>query len=192
MLPIVIQEQWGLMKSIQLLPTRLSTVYISLQIKFRAKVNNGVRFNKYIWGRRWPGQSILPPEAWIKTAAWCWRKVLKISAEQCYIRTTFCCNSEDNIRHPMDQTVSKKGGAVINIIHYFWDYMMSWSFVIMMSSKGRNNKMIYTNCVPSQSNPKQMNQEISLLSNRKGIFWYTLLSTLNAWQTKEENPHQHT
>ena len=47
-LPIITQEQRYYKWSIWLLPERLSTVQISIQIKYRVKINTGMRINKYL------------------------------------------------------------------------------------------------------------------------------------------------
>ena len=85
-LPIVTKEQRAHMRSIWLLPKRLST--LSKKTVQRLTLETDYLL---IWGGRCPSWSVLPPDAGRKIAAVCCRK----SADYQYItksNQTFCCN----------------------------------------------------------------------------------------------------
>ena len=92
-LPIVTPKQRGHMQSIRLLTKRFSMPQIGLQIKIGKRLTlewDSVQ----IWGGRWCGQSVLPPDKGIKIPAWCWSKRCwlsihnKVKSEQCFTVTS--------------------------------------------------------------------------------------------------------
>ena len=74
MLPVVTQIQRSHSRSIWLLPKWFSMSQISLQIKKTGQRLTLEWDSIWIWGGRWPGQSVLPPDMGMKMAALCWRK----------------------------------------------------------------------------------------------------------------------
>ena len=92
MLTIVTQKQRSHMRSIWLYPKWFSTSQISLQIKNRQRLTLEWE-SIQIWGGRWPGWYVLPPDMGMKMAALCWRKRCWLSihnkvTEQCFAVTS--------------------------------------------------------------------------------------------------------
>ena len=134
--------------------------------------------SKWISGERWSRPSVLPPDMGMKIVAWqwikgCWLSIHnKVKTEQSFtvrsanriavfqaslkvVREEADPNSPTKItngQHPRDQNVYEKEDAVNKNDNEFWNDRMIRSLVKKRLQKGRNSRMIYTNCTPGQAN----------------------------------------